>query len=55
MDGCQVKGCKAPAAVLAPTICEDVMLCIQHAPWLHLKAVPIQRSPSEGLRPVRST
>lgn len=31
MDRCQVYHCPEPAAVILPTICDDVALCIGHA------------------------
>lgn len=31
MDGCQVWHCAEPAAVILPTITDDVALCIGHA------------------------
>lgn len=45
MDTCAVDHCIRLAAVLAPTITDDVGLCEHHAPWL--RVIPRQQTDGE--------
>lgn len=44
MDECHVVHCGKAAAIILPTICEDVALCVDHARGIAEVQIPRQRA-----------